>query len=179
VTVSARYTRTAIVLHWLVALLIVAMVIVGYYMTDLPRNTPERGWFFNLHKSFGLVAATLILFRLAWRFRHTPPPDAPVLTRRQRTAARANHVLLYVCLLLMPASGYLGSSFGKFGVKFFGIALPHWGWEDKKLQDLYVGVHHFIAPILIALVAIHVGAALYHLHRRDGVFSRMWFSTSR
>lgn len=175
-TATARYTRTAVALHWIVAVLIAAMICIGYYMTDLPRNTPERGWFFNLHKSFGLVAATLILLRVGWRARHAPP-DAR-LPPWQGTAARANHALLYACLILMPLSGYVGSSFGKFGVKFFGIPLPHWGWEDKPLQDLFVGAHHFIAPILIALVCAHIAAALYHLFRRDGVFGRMWFGAA-
>ena len=172
---SARYTRTAIAFHWIIALLIVAMVSVGYYMTGLPRNTPERSFFFNLHKSIGLLTATVILLRIVWRLRHAPPSDAPALPPWQRTAARINHLFLYVCLLLMPASGYLGSSFGKFGVKFFGMPLPHWGWEDKGLQDFFVGAHHLIAPIFIALIAVHTIAALYHAYRRDGVCGRIWF----
>jgi cytochrome b561 len=175
----ARYTRTAIALHWVIALLIVALVSVGLYMTDLPRNTPERGWFFNLHKSLGVLAAAIILLRLAWRWRSGSPPDSLAIPSWQATTGRLNHGLLYLCMLLMPVSGYLGSSFGKFGVKFFGLALPHWGWEDKRLQDIFVGMHHFIAPLFIALIGIHTAAALYHAYRRDGVFTRMWLRPRR
>ncbi len=178
-TSPAKYTRTAIALHWIIALLIVALVSVGFYMTDLPRDTPERGWFFNLHKSLGVLTAAIVLLRVAWRSRFGSPADPATIPPWQMTTGRINHALLYLCLLLMPLSGYLGSSFGKFGVKFFGIALPHWGWEDKRLQDIFVGAHHFIAPIFIALIGLHAAAALYHFYRRDGVFARMWFRTAR
>jgi cytochrome b561 len=174
-TPSTRYTRTAIALHWLIALLVATLIGVGFYMTDLPLNTPERSWFFNLHKSTGLLAAAFIVLRFAWRWRFGRPADSAAMPRWQVTAARINHAALYLCLLLMPLSGYLGSSFGKFGVKFFGIALPHWGWEDKPLQDFFVDVHETIAPVFIALIAVHAAAALYHAYRRDGVFSRIWF----
>ncbi len=171
---AARYTRTAVVLHWLIALLVVTLISIGLYMTDIPRNTPARGWYYNLHKSLGLLAACVILLRVGWRLRFNPPPDSRALPVWQTTAARISHALLYLCLLLMPLTGYVGSSFNKYGVKFFGLALPHWGWEDPALREFFSGAHQLIAGAFIGLILLHVAAALYHLYRRDGVFTRMW-----
>lgn len=171
---AAKYTRIAILLHWLLAPLLLALIALGLYMTDLPRNTPARGAYFNLHKSLGLVAFTLVALRAVWRLRLGAPLAPAAMTVWQRRAAALNHAALYACMVLMPISGYLGSSFGKFGVKFFGLTLPHWGWEDGRLQKIFVETHHVVAGVFIALILVHTGAALYHLIRRDGVCGRIW-----
>lgn len=171
---AASYTRTAVVLHWTLAVLLLTMIGLGLYMTELPRNTPARGFYFNLHKSLGLLAFAIIVTRSVWRLRFGAPSPPHTLPGWQVRAAAISHALLYACMILMPLSGYLGSSFGKFGVKFFGWETPRWGWEDKTLQDFFVGAHHLIADLFIVLIAVHIAAALYHLYRHDGVFGRMW-----
>lgn len=171
---APKYQRTAILLHWLLAVLLIALIALGLYMTGLPRNTPARGGYFNLHKSLGLLAFALIALRGIRRLRFGAPAAPILMPPWQRRAAALNHAALYMCMVLMPVSGYLGSSFGKFGVKFFGLALPQWGWEDARLQKFFVETHHGIAGVFIALILVHTAAALYHLTRRDGVFGRMW-----
>ena len=168
------YSRTAITLHWILAILLATMIGLGLYMTDIPRNTPERSWFFNLHKSLGLLTASIILLRVAWRLRFKPPGLERLAPPWQVAVAKTSHAALYACMLFMPLTGYLGSSFNKYGVKFFGLALPHWGWDDPKLREIFVTAHEWIADLFIALIAIHVVAAAYHALRRDGVFARMW-----
>jgi cytochrome b561 len=171
---TGHYRLPAIVLHWLIALLIIGMVCLGYYMTGLPKGTPERSFFFNLHKSFGLLTAMLIVVRLGWRVSHIVPPLPASMPSWQAAAARWSHRLLYVCMVLQPLTGYVSSSFNKFGIKFFGIGLPNWGWEDKYWRELFAGFHHVIAVVLIVLIVVHVLAALKHLLiDRDGVFQRM------
>ncbi|OGI67085.1 MAG: hypothetical protein A2W18_06715 [Candidatus Muproteobacteria bacterium RBG_16_60_9] len=176
---TATYTRTAIALHWILALLVGVMIALGLYMTDLPRNTPDRGWYFNLHKSLGLAAAAIILLRVVWRLRFTPPPHSLATPPWQAAAAMISHLALYACMVIMPLAGYLGSAFNKYGVKFFGVALPNWAWDDPRLREIFVTVHHWTARLLIALIVVHIAAALYHAVRRDGVFRRMWFSAAR
>ena len=169
-----RYRLPAIVLHWLIALLIIGMLCLGYYMTGLPKNTPERSFYLNLHKSFGLLAAMLILLRLGWRVSHLVPPFPATMPSWETLAARWSHRLLYACMVLQPLTGYLSSSFNKFGIKFFGLSLPNWGWEDKYLRELFAQFHGVIAVILIVLIVIHLLAALKHLLiDRDRVFQRM------
>ena len=172
---GARYSRTAIALHWTLALLLIVMIALGLYMTELPRNTPERSFFFNLHKSLGLLAAALILLRVIWRLWSNPPKLDGLAPQWQVTAAGVSHAALYGCMVLMPLAGYLGSSFNKYGVRFFGLPLPNWAWDDPALREFFVGVHHWVAYIFIGLILVHVAAGVHHLVRRDGVFSRMWF----
>lgn len=169
-----HYTLPAIALHWLIALLIIGMLLLGYYMVDLPKGVPDRAVYFNLHKSFGVLAAVLILARLYWRLTHAAPQVSSGIPRWSNKAAWLNHRLLYLCMVLQPATGYLSSSFNKYGVKFFGLALPSWGWEDAYLRDLFKSFHDLIAVMLIILIAIHVLAAFKHLFvDKDGVFQRM------
>ena len=175
-TTAPTYTRTAIVLHWVLAVLIGAMVVLGLYMTDLPRHTPERGWYFNLHKSLGLLTAAFILARVGWRLRHPAPRLAGTTPPWQVAAAKISHLALYACMVFMPLTGYLGSVFNKYGIKFFGLPVPHWAWEDPQIREIFVTAHHWIANLLIALIVVHVVAALYHAMRRDGVIWRMWFN---
>jgi cytochrome b561 len=93
----------------------------------------------------------------------------------QRVADRLGHFALYACLIVQPLSGYLGSSFTKYPIKYFGYTLPHWGWEVPALKELTSQVHFVTACILITLVVLHIAAALKHRFiDRDGVFERMF-----
>lgn len=174
-TPPATYTRTAVALHWVLAILIGTMILLGLYMTDLPRNTPARSWYFNLHKSLGLLAATVILLRVGWRLRHRPPQLASTTPPWQAAAAKISHLVLYACMVFMPLTGYLGSAFNKYGVRFFDLPLPSWAWDDPRIRKIFVTAHEWIATLLIALIVVHIAAALYHAARRDDVFRRMWF----
>ena len=172
----ARYDGVAIGLHWIIALLALAQLALGWWMIDLPKSPPglRAGWF-NLHKSIGLTTGLLMLVRLGWRFSHRPPLLPASLPRWQAQAAQANHLLLYACLIALPLSGYLGSSFTRYPIKYFGVTLPHWGWDVPVLKEICSGVHFGAVCVLLAVLALHVAAALKHLLvERDGVFDRMW-----
>jgi len=170
------YTRTAVVLHWLIAIGLIAQIALGLWMLGIPKDPPGvRAWWFNIHKSIGITLGVLIILRTGWRFTHQAPPLPAALPRWQRVTATASHHLLYLCMLVMPLSGYLGSSFTKYPIVFFGTKLPHWGWDSPVLKDLCSSIHHTAAVTLMALIALHVAAALKHrLIDRDAVFARMW-----
>lgn len=169
-----RYTGVAVLLHWLIALLVFVLIGLGWYMVDIPKNTPERSYFYNLHKSIGLTTLALILVRVGWRLTHVPPRLPASLKTWEVVASTWSHRLLYVCLLVMPLSGYVASNFTKFGVKYFGIELPPWGPEDKTLYGIFNNVHVATSFIFVALIALHVAAAFKHLLvDRDAVFRRI------
>lgn len=173
---AERYDRTARVLHWLVALLLLGQLIFGWWMGEVPRNTPLRGYVVNLHKSMGLVIGLLVVLRVVWRLRHPAPPwpGTSTMPAWQRRLAGITHVLLYVVMLLVPLAGYVASNFSKFGVKFFNLVLlPPWGSDDKQIYTLFNQTHKVAVVLLVALLAAHVGAALMHALRRDGVFARI------
>ena len=116
---ESRYSSTAIVLHWLIALLLAGQFAFGWYLGEIPRGVPARGYFVNLHKSTGLLIGLLILVRIGWRLTHKPPPLYNTVPRWQQQAATATHYLLYVLMMVMPLSGYLASNVSKHGVNFF------------------------------------------------------------
>lgn len=173
---TESYTATAKFLHWLIAVAVFAQISLGLWMIGIPKAPPGvRAYWFNVHKSIGITLGVLILLRLLWRLTHRAPPLPATVPRWQRGAAKASHVLLYVCMIVMPLSGYLGSSFTKYPIKYFGYTLPHWGWEAPALKELMSQVHFVTVIVFITLIAIHVSGALKHLLiDRDGVFQRMW-----
>jgi cytochrome b561 len=165
---AGRYTRVAIALHWLLAVLILGQIAFGWYLQNVPRGTPERTIYVNLHKSTGLL-------RLGCRLTHKAPPLPVSLPAWQRAAARTSHFALYACMLVMPAAGYLASNFSKFGVNYFNaVLLPPWGVDDRRVYAVLNTTHVVTSYILAALIAVHILAALRHLYLRDGIFHRMW-----
>lgn len=175
----ARYTRTAVALHWLIAALFIGQFAWGWLMQEIPKSPPGlRADAFNVHKSIGLCLLGLMLFRLGWRIAH-PAPALPALPAWQAGLARATHVALYVALFVQPLSGYLGSVFSGYPVKWFGITLPAWGARSPELKDAMSNIHLVTSFILLTLVLLHVAGALHHALRRDGIVSRMWFDTRR
>ena len=170
---SDRYCAIAMALHWTIAALALAQITLGWWMIGLPDKTGvQRDWF-NLHKSFGLTIGALMLARLAWRLAHPAPALPAAMLRWQAGAARANHFLLYAALIAQPIVGYLGSSFTSYPIKYFGYALPRWGWDAPAIKALCSNVHFALACLITGLVALHIAAALVHLARGDGVFERM------
>ena len=127
----------------------------------------------NLHKSLGLTVFALVLVRIVARAAlHRPP--LPPMPPWQRIAARTTQGLLCIGMVAMPLAGYLGSSFNRFGTRFWGILLPKWGWDDAHLRALFFGIHKAVAFVLIALIALHVAGALKHqLIDRDNLLARM------
>jgi cytochrome b561 len=172
--VPDRYGRAAIALHWLIAALIFGQIAFGWFLEGIPRGTPMRGVYVNLHKSTGLTIALLIVFRLGWRLAHSPPRLPAFVPGWERVASKVNHLTLYICMLVMPISGYIASNFSKYGVKLFNvILLPPWGIDDKRIYAVFNTTHVITSYLFVGLIALHVLAAAIHAFRRDGVFARM------
>ena len=171
---TSRYALPLITLHWVVAVLILVLLVLGWYMVGIPRGTPPRGYFFNLHKSIGIVAGLFIALQIWWRTRRRPPPLPAELPAWQRRATRIGHALLYICMAAVVLTGYVESNFTKFGVRFFGYQLQPWGWEDPAISGVLRAIHLYSTYVLAAIVVGHVGAAMHHLLiRKDRIVDRM------
>jgi cytochrome b561 len=171
-----RYDRVAAALHWLIGVALLAQVAFGFLLDDIaPRNTPSRAAVINLHKSFGIVLGLAIVLRLAWRLAHRPPRWPAAMSAWQRRAARAGHGLLYACMIVLPASGYVASNFSKYGVTFFGQPLRPWAPALPQVYTALNGVHVATAWVFTLLIAGHVLVALQHAFvARDGILRRIW-----
>jgi cytochrome b561 len=167
------YTHVAVLVHWVLAAALVAQVTLGWWMQEVPKAPPglRAGWF-NLHKSIGLTIALIAIARIVWRIRRPVAQDAAI-PRWQRRAARINHALLYLCMVVLPVSGLAGSNFTVHPVLYFGVRLPGWNHDWPAAKHLMSTLHLGAAWILMTLATLHVAAALWHWFRRDGVCARM------
>ena len=168
-----RYSTTAIALHWLLAVMIFASLLVGNFVSDLSVS-PLQLRLVNWHKWAGVTILALSLLRLAWRLAHRPPPDVP-MARWQQRAAHATHWAMYGLFLAVPLAGWAYSSASGFPVVWFGVlALPDFVAPDKALAAALKPLHALLAYTLAALVAVHVAAAIKHQFvDGDGLLARM------
>jgi cytochrome b561 len=169
------YTGTAILLHWLVVALLVAQFAVAWTMPDIGRDTPQT-ILISLHFSLGVLILFVAVIRLLWRATHREPEPEAGVPRWQVRSAHAVHWLLYVLLIVLPIVGWINASWRGYSVTPFGLfELPKlvathadgWGWTG----DVHAALSNYL---LLALVGLHVLAALYHQFiRRDAVLQRM------
>ena len=169
-----RYTTPAVVLHWLVALLIFVAFPLGVYMHELPLS-PDKLRLYSYHKWIGVSVLLLVAIRLVWRLTHTPPPLPASVAAWQRHASTIVHGLLYLLMIAIPLSGWLMSSAKGFQTVWFGVLpLPDLVGRDKALGDVLADVHKFLNFTLLALVVLHVAAALrHHFIERQPFLQRM------
>ncbi|MFN0025068.1 MAG: cytochrome b [Parvularculaceae bacterium] len=179
------YTSVAIALHWLIALLAIGQIAGGLYMEGLPESADaERVALFQLHKSFGITILLLTLARLAWRLTHPAPPLPAAMPGWQKTAARGLHAGFYALLIGVPLGGWAVVSASPFAASvktyLFGVVpwphLPFFeGVADRRgLAHDIAEMHELGAKVMIALIVIHIGAAMKHwLMDGDGVLESM------
>ena len=168
-----RHAAPARLLHWLMAVLIPVMLALGWTMMEI-EDDPGSDVYFNLHKSLGLLLLLLLAARAAWRLGHRPADLPPSVPSWQARLSRLGHGLLYLGMLLVPATGLAGALLSKSGVAFFGLALPRWFTPDHALAEQCFELHELAAWTLAGLVVLHVLAGLKHLLLdKDGVFQRM------
>jgi len=171
-----HYTRTAVVLHWMLAVAIVGSFCVGLYMTSLPFS-PQRLKLYNWHKWAGVLILGASALRLLWRLMHRPPEDLP-MPAWQRTAAHVAHQLLYILFFAVPLMGWAYSSAAGFPIVLFGVLpLPDFVAKDAALAEFLKPLHGQLAWLLAAVVGLHVlGALKHHFINRDGLLRRMAWS---
>ncbi len=170
-------------LHWLIAVLILALGIVGLLMGELPK-TPKYFWVYTAHKSIGITVLVLVALRLAWRlYAGAPRPVLGTPTWQERIA-EATHWLLYALMFAIPLSGWLyDSASGLRPFKLFGLfEMPKLVAPSEASAQVSHAIHEWGFWLLILVVLAHAGAALYHhLHQRDATLARMlpqgWLDT--
>lgn len=175
-TTPKRYHPALIALHWLSALLIILTLFAGLFaLGDMP-NTPEKAPLLAIHMTMGLTILTLTVIRLVVRFLSKKPAAATAGHPLLDKIAAATHWLLYL--------GALGMGLSGLGIATQSGILPLLGGAQVSLPADFMAYpprigHGLVARLLLALIALHVGAALYHQFiRKDGLLGRMWFGKS-
>lgn len=190
-----QYTKTAIVLHWLIALGIFAMFALGWYMAELPKDAPKamsfdlfdlgiynwqlteeaspRTFYFNLHKSVGVTLLGLIVLRIIWRITHRPPALLNSLSAAEKKLATAGHHALYLLMVLLPLSGVLMALYSKYGLKWFCMDLFA-GLDNPAMRDTFKEAHEVLGVLMLIVIAVHILGAIKHkLIDKDGTMDRM------
>ncbi len=172
---SARaWGSVAKTFHWGMALLILAMLVLGWVAATWPRS-PTKLSLFYWHKSTGILLLALVVLRIAWRVLEHPPETPAGSTRREKRLAKGVHLGLYGLMLAMPLSGWVINSAANYPLKVFGLfALPKIVATNRAAQHLAQDAHLILFWALAALLVLHVAAALqHHFVRRNDVLIRM------
>ena len=192
---TTSYTKTAKVLHWLIAIGIFGMFALGWFMSELPKEAPKqmaydlfnlgiytwnlteeispRTFYFNLHKSIGVTIFALILIRILWRITHRPPALLASYKAWESKLARGAHHLLYLLMVALPLSGIIMAIYSKYGIKWFGIELIK-GLDNKDMRELFYEAHEIIGLIILLVIIVHIIGALKHKFiDKDDTLKRM------
>ena len=177
---KTRYTLLQRMLHWLIALIVFGLLAAGFTFWALGYDGTVglfgeqlTGELYKYHKSFGVVLLGLMILRVVLRRASPPPPYDPPLTGVERVVSGGTHLLLYVLLIGMPIGGALATAAGGYPVQFFDWELPALIGKNEALSEQLFLVHGIAGLVLSALVLLHIGAAIKHLKRKDGVMRRI------
>lgn len=177
---QSRYSRGAIILHWVMGLLIIGNLAGGFLHDYVPREGGQRMMVMDLHRGFGLIILALALVRIGWRLGHRPPPLPSYFTTGERLMARITHIGFYVLMLALPLTGWAMAdrngraltAFGTFEVTKLGVGEP--------LGNVAHEAHEVIGWLMLAALALHVAALVKHrILDRDNLLPRMGIGTPR
>ena len=172
VAAASRYTRTAMMLHWIIAILMICNVALGLSADSLPDDWVRPA--IDTHKSIGITVLGLVLLRILWRVSHRPPPLPAEFPSWERTGAHVAHFLLYLLMIGLPLSGWLHDSAWKDAathpMRLFNLfPWPRIGYVmnldpalKETLHNRFGALHTWLGYALYALFALHVGGALKH-----------------
>jgi cytochrome b561 len=169
-----RYSPVAQLLHWLVAILIVAQFVLARIAGHLPFGIRKLAVLAQ-HKSVGMSILVLAIIRLGWRFTHRAPARPNDMSRSERGLAHLSRVGLYGLLFLMPLSGWIMSSAKNYSVSWFGLfTWPNLVSPNEAAFNFFRRVHQSLSILLMTVAALHLLAAMkHHFWNKDDVLLRM------
>lgn len=174
---NQRYSTVAICLHWAMAIVILALLISGIIIhEELIDNEATLFWLFQWHKSLGVTALVLIIFRLIWRL-FNRPPELVELSDKQQRLAGLGHKSLYLLLVLMPLSGWLMVSSSDTGIPTIIFNAVHWPHlpvaNNAIINELASLVHHNLAWLLFMLIVGHIAMVVIHARQGHALLARI------
>jgi cytochrome b561 len=173
---ETRYGMVTIILHWLMAIIIIGLVILGLYMTRIPVSL-EKIKYYGCHKEYGIFILMLVMLRIVWRIGNITPFLPTAMPSWEKFAAHAVHWAFYGFMIALPITGWLFSSAAGLPPSFFGLfTLPNLIAPNHDLRHLFAEIHKWLAYALIATFFAHVGAALkHHFINKDDILKRIFW----
>jgi len=167
-----QFGLVAITFHWVMAIIIICLICLGLYMSDLPISM-EKLKLYGWHKEFGLLVLMLVVLRLSWRWLNILPELN--LPRWEIIAARTVSWAFYFLMFAMPLTGWLMTSYAGLPVSFFGLfVMPDLVLPDHDMIKTFKTLHKYLAYSLIAIITLHILAALkHHFIDKDNILRRM------
>ena len=171
---NERYSRTAIALHWLLALLMVGNLAFGFFFVDQPFS-PQKLKYFSWHKWTGMVVLPVAAGLLLWRTLRGRAAAHPGMAPWERYATAITHALLYISYFAVPLTGWLYSSATGFQTVLFGVLpIPDLLSKDRELAAVLKVTHQWASYVMAAAALLHISAALkHHFANRDEVLAGM------
>lgn len=177
----ARYPLAQRLVHWAVVVAVLPGLALGLTIFALGFDGVMASFgqagtnlIYKYHKTLGVILLGLMVLRIGLKLALGKPDYDPPLTPFQRSASTVVHGLLYVLLLAQPVLGWAATAAGGYPIEFFNAVLPGIVSKDKALSDMLYGVHGTVGLAILALIAVHLAAVVWHrLVLRDGVLTRM------
>ena len=161
--------------HWIVAILIIAMLVFGYFLEDF-NGKPAQEIVYNTHKTIGIVILALVILRLGWRWMNIQPGYSATLPSMYKTFVKLAHYAIYLVIIAMPMSGWVMATAAGHVPHFLGwfyFPMPGISLNEHLAGQMYE-LHNILAIVLIVLISFHVLAALlHHFVLKDNVLKRM------
>ena len=173
---QSRYSHRQMIVHWLTALCLVAIIALAWVMINAKEDTPFADSLYDWHGSFGIVVLVLTALRIIWRFIDKAPPLPANLAPWERALAATTFGLFYVLLLWMPVTGYTAAAAAGYSLKFFNlVTIAPLVPRSDKLNSLMNTLHFVYGQWAVyTLIVLHiVGVAFNVVAKRNGILNRM------
>lgn len=165
-----RYGFIHILIHWLMAITIISLLCVGYYMKSIPFN-PTLYFF---HKSFGVLILMLLVVRIVWKLINIAPKHDPKIPNFINMVGACTHFVLYILMIIMPASGMFYSLFKGYAISFFNIFKIAAFTPNLKVAHFFEEVHEISAVVIIVIISLHtIAAIIHHYFLKDNTLSKI------
>lgn len=157
------YGVSSIVLHWIIAILVIGLFLLGEYMVDLDYYDQ---WYHSApwwHKSIGMILFSLLSFRLCWKLINDHPEPLSSYKLWEITIAKITHLSIYILLLIICTSGYFIATAKGVGIEIFDwFNIPAIISLNVTLADILGFIHEWASLLLAILFILHLTAALKH-----------------
>jgi cytochrome b561 len=171
----SKYTVSMRILHWVMSILVLTLLAVGFWMASLPSDYPGLRDIFNLHKSFGVIVFILIILRVANRLMVEVPALPREITKFYANLSAIIIFTLYVCMVMQPISGYLMSTYSGRQVMLFSLPIPSLVEKNESLAKFFFEMHVSLGISLVVLTSLHIlGTIKHYIVDKTNLLKRIW-----